>query len=90
MIVILKQNEEENVFNLSEEELWKRIYSVIGINFDGRIKLTHINTATAWTFKASCPINEFSSFRFVSVNQLSLLVEGNDFVITPTGEIIKK
>ena len=88
--VILKQDENEDVFALSKEELWKRIYSVIGINADGRTKLTHICTANAWTFKSNRLVSEFSEYRLVSVNQMYALVEGTDFTISPAGEIIKK
>ena len=89
-IVILKQTEDEDVFALPNELLWKRIYSVIGINADGRIKMTHISISSAWTFKANCPITEYSDFRLSSVNQMSILAEGTDFTISPTGEILIK
>ncbi|MBR4321867.1 type II CRISPR RNA-guided endonuclease Cas9 [Treponema sp.] len=89
-IVILKQTEDEDVFALPKEKFWERIYSVIGINADGRIKLTNTSVSTAWVFKANCPISEYSDFRLSSVNQVSVLVEGTDFTISPIGEIIPK
>ena len=89
-IVILKQTEDEDVFALPKEKLWERIYSVIGIKTDGRVKLTHISISTAWISKPNCPISEYSDFRLASVNQLSILLEGTDFTISPAGEIIPK
>ena len=89
-IVILKQTEDEDVFALSKEKLWERVYSVIGIKTDGRVKLTHISISTAWISKPNCPISEYSDFRLSSVNQLSVLLEGTDFIISPAGEIIIK
>lgn len=89
-IVILKQTEDEDVFVLSKEKLWERVYSVIGIKTDGRVKLTHISISTAWISKPNCPISEYSDFRLSSVNQLSVLLEGTDFIISPAGEIILK
>lgn len=90
--VILKQDESEDVFALSKEELWKRIYSVIGIKADGRVKLTHTIVADPWDSKTAQKgdIKQMQRFRLVSVNQCNFLVEGTDFTISPAGEIIKK
>ena len=88
--VILKQTEDEDVLALPFTELLKRIYTVIGILADGRIKLTHITIAQAWAFKSKTPITDYADFRLESVNQLHLLVEGTDFEISPSGEIVKK
>ena len=88
--VILKQDENEDVFSLSKEELWKRIYSVIGIQTNSQIKLTHCIINSVWKVKAGVPITQYSDYRLISANQLNFLVEGTDFTISPAGEIIKK
>lgn len=89
-IIILKENPNEDVFSLPKEKLWERIYSIIGIQTDGRIKVSHISISETWKFISSLSITEFSPFRLLSVNQLSLLAEGVDFSISPAGDIVKK
>ncbi len=88
--VILKTSETEDVLSLPENELFNRLYSVIGIKSDGRIKLNHIMINQTWSFMQSTPTNQYSKHRLESVNNLFLLVEGTDFTITPTGEIIAR
>lgn len=87
--VILKNSENEDVFALPKEKLWERIYSVIGIQANSQIKLTHCIISEVWKPKPWIPVNEYSDYRLISANKLFLLVEGKDFSITPAGEIIK-
>lgn len=90
-IVILQQSENENIFVLSKEVLFSRIYRVSGITNkpDGRIKLVHSEISTAWSSREEIFDKNIDKYKRVSSSGLHCLVEGIDFKISPTGEIIK-
>ena len=90
-IVILQQFEEENVFVLSKEELFSRLYRVSGITNkpDGRIKFVHSVISTAWNSREEFFDNNIYKYKRFSNSGLYCLVEGTDFKISPSGEIIK-
>lgn len=87
--VILQETVDEDVFKLSYEKLWNRIYRVNGLETDGRIKLIHCIIAETFSTKESTNGKEYSKFIRKSANQLYCLIENKDFIITPTGEIQK-
>ena len=90
-IVILQQFEEEDVFVLSKEELFSRLYRVSGITNkpDGRIKFVHSVISTAWNSREEFFDNNIYKYKRFSNSGLYCLVEGTDFKISPSGEIIK-
>lgn len=91
-MVILQNSENENVFNLSKENLFSRLYRVTGITNkpDGRIKFVHIVIQTPWNSKQELFDATIDKYKRISNPNLYCLVEGEDFIITPTGEIVKK
>lgn len=93
-IVILQNNVQEDVFALPKEKLWKRMYRVSGLATSGdsvRIKLVHIISAKPWEYmKGEKDLNEgIECLRYESSNFRGL-VEGQDFAVSPIGEIIRK
>ena len=91
-IVIMQENKEEDVFALSREQLFSRLYRVAGIASkpDGRIKFVHVIIASPHSPKGESFDNNIDKFKRISNSQLFCLVEGIDFIITPTGEIVRK
>ena len=91
-IVILKETEDEDVFELPFEKLRNRIYSVIGMaNTSGSfyLKLTHMTISKPWKYVTNSHFDDISEFRYYSISQICCLTENTDFKISPTGEIIK-
>ena len=90
-IVIFLNDENENVFSLEKKELYERLYRVFGIERDGTVKFAHIVIQEARNEKNKNDLldNSISKYRRIAVTGLPLLVEGIDFIITPTGEIMK-
>ena len=91
-IVILKETEDEDVFNLSLEKLRNRIYSVIGLSSSGNrffIKLTHLSISGKWTYMAETNFDSIQKFRQYEYQKICCLTENFDFKITPSGEIVK-
>lgn len=93
-IVILQNNEQEDVFALPKEKLWKRLYRVSGLAKSGdsiHIKLSHIISSKPWEYmKGEKDLNAGTEcLRYQSTNFIGL-VEGDDFAISPIGEIIWK
>ena len=91
-IVIMQENKEEDVFALSREQLFSRLYRVAGIASkpDGRIKFVHVMIASPHSTNGESFDNNIDKFKRISNSQLFCLVEGIDFIITPTGEIVRK
>ncbi len=90
--VIMQENKEEDVFALSREQLFSRMYRVSGIasSPDGRIKFVHAIIASPHSTKSEFFDNDIDKFKRISNSQLFCLVEGIDFTISPTGEIKRK
>lgn len=91
-IVIFLNDENENVFSLEKKELYGRLYRVFGIERNGTVKFAHIVIQEARNEKNKNDLldNSISKYRRIAVTGLPLLVEGIDFIITPTGEIVRK
>ena len=93
-IVILQKFYEENVFALPKELIWKRLYRIAGLSkSDGRsyVKLSHVLSSKPWAYISGVfDVDEGVEFRRYQVNNFIGLVEGKDFTISPTGEIIPK
>lgn len=91
-IVILKETEDEDVFELPLEKLRNRIYSVIGLSSSGNrffIKLTHSIISESWSYMSHNNFDEIQKFRQFEPQKIFCLTENTDFKISPTGEIIK-
>lgn len=93
-IIILQNNYDENVFELSREQVWKRMYRIAGLSKSAGlsyVKLSHILSSNPWSYiPGNYDLNESVEFRRYQVNNFIGLIEGTDFIISPTGEIIKK
>ncbi len=93
-IVILQKSNEENVFALPKELIWKRLYRIAGLSkSDGRsyVKLSHVLSSKPWAYISGVfDVDEGVEFRRYQVNNFIGLVEGKDFTISPIGEIIPK
>ncbi len=90
-IVIFKQNEAEDVFSLSKEEFFSRVYKVFGIEGSGTIKFSHVVISEARNDKNKNDVfrNSIPKYKRISVTNVPILVENTDFKISPMGEIIK-
>ena len=91
-IVILKETDDEDVFELPLEKLRNRIYSVVGLASGEQyfyIKLTNNSISEAWSYEKNGDLGSFQKFRRYSTGQICCLTENTDFKISPTGEIIK-
>lgn len=91
-IIILKETEDENVFELPLEKLRNRIYSVIGLSSSGKrffIKLTHLTISEAWIYMTDSNFDTIQKFRRFEFQKICCLTENTDFKISPTGEITK-
>ncbi|WP_191013828.1 hypothetical protein [Treponema zioleckii] len=93
-IVILQNSYDENIFDLSAEQIWNRMYRVAGLGKSGNrvfICLAHIIRQKAWEYiPGKFELDNFVDCRRYQDNQFIGLVEGTDFIISPTGEIIPK
>ncbi len=93
-IVILQDNYDEDIWSLSYEQVWKRMFRVAGLGKSGNrvfICLAHITQSGAWQYiPGKFDLNTFIESRRYQDNQFIGLVEGEDFSISPAGEIIKK
>ena len=93
-IVILQNDIDEDVFSLPTEKLWKRMYRVAGLGKSGDniyIELVHIISSNPWKYmKGERDLNAgIECLRYTQSN-FKGLVEGQDFSVSPTGEIIQK
>lgn len=91
-VIILQKSLDENVFELSAKDLFSRIYRISSLESDGRVNLSHITIAEAKTKenKNESVYNGVEKYKRLSNSGLCCLVEGKDFIISPTGEIIPK
>ena len=92
-IVILQEKMDEDVLNLPNDQIWKRMYRVAGLSKSLNLfytKLTHISSSNPWEYiPGTASLDQKIEFRRYQVNNFIGLVEGEDFIVTPTGEIIK-
>lgn len=93
--VILKESEDENIWELPHDAVWKRLYRIAGLAVTGssiQIKLVHCSCAEPWVYlKGQGSVSEMMKFRcYNTPGSLVCLVEGCDFAILPDGKIIKK
>lgn len=92
-IVILQNSYEENVCNLAHEQIWNRMYRISGLSKSANlsyVKLSHVLTSKPWAYiPGNFSLDDSVEFRRYQVNNFIGLVEGLDFSISPTGEIIK-
>ncbi|MGL4987429.1 MAG: hypothetical protein ACRC5H_09890, partial [Treponemataceae bacterium] len=94
-IILLQQNADEDVFLLSKELLWNRIYRIAGLAISSgecQIKLSHCSISESWIYLPSISFDNMSKFRLYRSNKLYCLVEGKDFIVLSDGNIerIKK
>ncbi len=91
-VIILQKSLDENVFELSAKDLFSRIYRISSLESDGRVNLSHITIAEAKTKenKNESVYSGVEKYKRLSNSGLCCLVEGKDFIISPTGEIIPK
>lgn len=90
-IVIFQEDEKEDVLSFQKEKLFSRIYRVAGIASkpDGRVNFVHAIISGAFIKSKEQFSNGIEKYKRVSNSSLFFLVEGTDFKISPTGEIIK-
>ena len=90
--VIFQNSENENILELSKKELFSRIYRVSGIENDGRVSFTHllVQKAKDKENKNDLLDEKIPKYKRVFHSAVYCLVEGTDFTVSPTGEIIKK
>lgn len=86
-IIILKENEEDDVFAMPDETIWKNIYSVRGIVSNSQIKLNHVSVSSAWENSKEELEEGVRKFKLITVSQIRCLAEGSDFRVLPTGKI---
>ena len=90
-IVIFQEDENEDVLSFPKDKLFSRIYRVAGIASkpDGRVNFVHAIISGAFIKSKEQFSNGIEKYKRVSNSNLFILVEGKDFKISPTGEIIK-
>lgn len=90
-IVIFQEDENEDVLSFPKDKLFSRIYRVAGIASkpDGRVNFVHAIISGAFIKSKEQFPNGIEKYKRVSNSNLFILVEGKDFTISPTGEIIK-
>ena len=90
-IVIFQEDENEDVLSFPKDKLFSRIYRVAGIASkpDGRVNFVHAIIPGAFIKSKEQFPNGIEKYKRVSNSNLFILVEGKDFIISPTGEIIK-
>ena len=90
-IVIFQEDENEDVLSFPKDKLFSRIYRVAGIASkpDGRVNFVHAVISGAFIKSKEQFPNGIEKYKRVSNSNLFILVEGKDFKISPTGEIIK-
>lgn len=91
-VVILQEDIVENVFSLSKEDLFGRLYRISGIESDGRINFSHLMVAVAKTpqNKNERIDNAIDKYKRITHSKVNCLVEGEDFIISPAGELVPK
>ena len=93
-IVILQNDVQEDVFALPKEKLWKCLYRIACLATSGNdihIKLVHIISAKPWEYmKGEKDLNAGTECLMYLTSNFKGLVEGQDFDVSPIGEIIWK
>ena len=92
--VLLLEKDEEFISTANFKELYKRLFTIMALEKDGRIMLKHSSEARpANEVKKLLTYNPFMlkddtrPILRVSLSKLNFLVEGYDFTISPLGEI---
>lgn len=92
--ILMLEKDEESISIANSKELYKRLFTIMVLEKDGRLMLKHSSEARPATeVKKLLTYNPFMlkddtrSILRVSLSKLNFLVEGYDFIITPLGEI---
>jgi CRISPR-associated endonuclease Csn1 len=95
--ILMLEKDEESISIANSKELYKRLFTIMVLEKDGRLMLKHSSEARPATeVKKLLTYNPFMlkddtrSILRVSLSKLNFLVEGYDFIITPLGEIKMK
>lgn len=95
--ILMLEKDEEFISTANPKELFKRLFTIMALEKDGRLMLRHSAEARPATeVKKLLSYNPFMlkdetrPILRVSLSKIKFLVEGVDFQITPTGEIILK
>lgn len=95
--ILMLEKDEDYISTANPRELFKRLYTIMALEKDGRIMLRHSAEARPATeIKKLLSYNPFMlkdvvrPILRVSLSKIKFLVEGADFRITSTGEIILK
>ena len=92
--ILMLERGEESISTANPQELFKRLFTIMVLEKDGRLMLRHSSEARPATeVKKLLTYNPFMlsddtrPILRVSLSKLNFLVEGYDFTITPLGEI---
>lgn len=92
--ILMLEKDEESISTANPQELFKRLFTIMVLEKDGRLMLRHSSEARPATeVKKLLTYNPFMlnddtrPILRVSLSKLNFLVEGYDFTITPLGEI---
>lgn len=92
--IIMLERDEESISTANQGELYKRLFTIMALEKDGRLMLKHNAEARPATeIKKLLTYNPFMlkddtrPILRVSLSKINFLVEGYDFEITPLGEI---
>lgn len=94
-MVLFYENSPEEIYNSTIEELSKRLYKVSGLESDGRIKFQYHQIARVLS-KSDFSAGQWTQGKELregirlGCNAINILIEGVDFELTTTGEIIFK
>ena len=95
--ILMQEKDEEYISTTNQKELFKRLFTITKLEKDGRLTLRHSAEARPATevkkYLSAEPFMIKDAPRpiiHVSLSKFKFLVEGVDFQITPTGEIILK
>ena len=95
--ILMLEKDEEFISTANPKELFKRLFTIMALEKDGRLMLRHSAEARPATeVKKLLSYNPFMlkdetrPILRVSLSKIKFLVEGVDFQITPTGVIILK
>jgi CRISPR-associated endonuclease Csn1 len=91
LVLFFKESKNE-IWELDDNDLSKRLYKTVAIESDGRVQFRLHSTS-----KPDGQLEKSSSFNFETPNEklrisksgLNVLVEGVDFIISPTGKVQK-
>ena len=97
-MVLFYENSPEELYECSKKELVRRLYKVVAMEKDGRIQFVYHQEARPYTEltaelgkgASSYDSKSFSPKLRLSTTNMNMLVEGYDFELIVTGEIIFK